>query len=60
MPVIGMIPMTIPTLTTSWKSSIDATPLANDEPERVARPPGAGQHPPEQRDEQHEQDERAR
>ena len=28
MPVIGMIPMTMPTLTNSWNSSIAATPQA--------------------------------
>ena len=36
MPVIGIIPMTIPTLTTSWNSNHDATPQAKPQRSRPA------------------------
>ena len=55
MPVIGMIPRTIPTLTTSWNRIIEATPAANSVPNGVARPPAGHEDAPEQQHEQHEQ-----
>ena len=55
MPVIGMIPMTIPTLTTSWNRTIDAMPAANIVPNASRDRQPADEDPPEQQEEQGEQ-----
>ena len=55
MPVMGMTPMTIPTLTTSWNRIIEAIPAANSSAERVARAPAGHEDAPQQQHEQREQ-----
>ena len=37
MPVIGMIPITIPTLTNIWIANIDAMPAATERAEQILR-----------------------
>ena len=51
----GMMPTTIPTLTSSWKRIIDARPAAMSIPNVSARLPADEQDPPNQQAEQHEQ-----
>ena len=58
MPVMGMIPMTIPRFTTSGTAA-STRARREHRPERVARPPAAGQDPPQERAEQQEQQDRA-
>ena len=58
MPVTGMIPRTIPTLTSIWKRSIAADAAGEHHAERVLRAPADEEDAPDQRDEQQEHDDR--
>ena len=60
MPVTGISPMTIPTFTNTWNSSIDASPAPNSVPNGSFERQRARQDSPDQRREQQEHDERAR
>ena len=59
MPVIGMIPITMPTFTNSWNRSIAATPQAKIVPNGSFERQPRDEHAPQERDEQREDHERA-
>ena len=60
MPVTGIMPSTMPTLTSSWNSSIEAMRAGERQAERVPGTPADQHHAPDQRREQEQHQDRRR